>query len=42
MLTTLSVYSFESFEAVPVDVVLDGDRAEVVEPQPARCMRVFR
>jgi hypothetical protein len=39
MHTTLSSYALEGIEAVPVDLVVNGDRARVVEPGRGRYLR---
>ncbi len=42
MHTALSSYALEGIEAVPVDVVVDGDRVKVVEPTTGRCVLSVR
>jgi len=42
MPATLSPYSFEDFEAVLVDVVLNRDRVKVVEPEIGHCLLPLR
>ena len=42
MLTTLSVYALESTGAVPMDVLVDRDRASVVESEIGRCRDAVR
>jgi len=38
----LSSYSLERIEAVPVDVVVDGGRAGVVEQETDRCLHTVK
>ena len=33
----LSSYALVGLDAVPVDVVVDGDRVQVVDPETGRC-----
>ena len=42
MLTTLSAYALESTEAVPMDVLVDRDRARVLDPDAGWCMQSVR
>jgi hypothetical protein len=42
MLATLSSYTMVGIKAVPAEVVVDGVRVRVVEPQTGRVLRSFR
>jgi len=42
MHTALSSYALIGIEAVPADVVVDGDQARVVETETGRTLRSFR
>jgi hypothetical protein len=42
MHTALSSYSLEGIEAVPIDVVVDGDRVRVVDPETRRVLHLVR